>query len=171
LGGTAGNNSQTTYAQPPSGQQVSFGPPRGGMAPGGATMGGPGGGEATVNEALVSFLEKNQGSAKFLVAVEGAGSAEPIILATGEPVIAMGGFNGGDAAPTLEQFKQMVAAGEVHYVLVGGGMGGMGGNGGGPGGGEGTTSSVIQWVEQNGKEVSSDQYSGTSSGTLYRVGS
>ena len=171
LGGTAGNNSQTTHAQPPSGQQVSFGPPRGGMAPGGATMGGPGGGEATVNEALVSFLEKNQGSAKFLVAVEGAGSAEPIILATGEPVIAMGGFNGGDAAPTLEQFKQMVAAGEVHYVLVGGGMGGMGGNGGGPGGGEGTTSSVIQWVEQNGKEVSSDQYSGTSSGTLYRVGS
>ena len=166
LGGVAGDNRQIAYAQPPAGQQGGFGPPSGGTAPGFAG-GGPGG-EATVDDALVSFLEKNQGSAKFLVAVEGAGSAEPIILATGKPVIAMGGFNGSDPAPTLEQFKQMVEDGEVHYVLVGGGMGG---NGGGPGGGGGTTSSITQWVEQNGKAVSADQYSGTASGTLYRVGS
>ncbi len=165
--GGAPGDGQTAYVQPPSGQQGSFGPPSGGTAPGGAIAGGGPGGEATVDPALVSFLEKNQGSAKYLIAVEGAGSAESIILATGKPVMAMGGFNGSDSAPTLEEFKEMVASGQVHYVLVGGGMGG---NGGGPGGQQGTTSSIIQWLEQTGKEVSSADYSGTASGTLYQVG-
>jgi hypothetical protein len=70
--------------------------------------------------------------------------AAPYILATGKPVIAMGGFIGSDPAPTLAGFKQLVAGGQVHYVLVGGGITGgaaPGDFGGGlpkgfPGGGE-----------------------------------
>ncbi len=68
----------------------------------------------------VSYLEKHQGSAEYLVAVTGSQTAAPIILSTGKPVIAMGGFNGGDPAPTLAQFKTLVATGKVHYVVVGG---------------------------------------------------
>jgi hypothetical protein len=65
--------------------------------------------------------------------------AAPYILATGKPVIAMGGFIGSDPAPTLAGFKQLVASGQVHYVLAGGGTPGDFGEGlakGFPGGGE-----------------------------------
>ncbi len=52
--------------------------------------------------------------------------------------MAIGGFNGSDPWPTLEQFKSLVAAGEVHYFL-------SGGQGGGPGG-SGGTSEITSWV-------------------------
>jgi 4-amino-4-deoxy-L-arabinose transferase-like glycosyltransferase len=96
--------------------------------------------DASANQALVSYLEKHQGSAEYLVAVTGSQTAAPIILSTGKPVIAMGGFSGGDPAPTLAQFKTLVATGKVHYVVVSGGTGpgaalpGAASGGGFPGG-------------------------------------
>jgi Transcriptional regulatory protein, C terminal/Response regulator receiver domain len=52
-----------------------------------------------------------------------------VAVATGDPVMAIGGFNGSDPAPTLEQFQQYVAEGRIHYFLGGGRMGGaMGGS-------------------------------------------
>ncbi len=33
----------------------------------------------------------------------------------------IGGFNGSDPAPTLAEFEDLVATGQVRYVLVGGG--------------------------------------------------
>ena len=38
-------------------------------------------------------------------------------LASGAPVMAVGGFNGTDPYPTLEQFQQYVASGQIHYFL------------------------------------------------------
>ena len=32
----------------------------------------------------------------------------------------IGGFNGSDPSPTLEQFQQYVANGEIHYYIAGG---------------------------------------------------
>jgi len=78
---------------------------------------------SSANQALVAYLEKHQGSAEYLVAVTGSQTAAPLILSTGKPVIAMGGFSGGDPTPTLAQFKTLVATGKVHYVVVGGGTG------------------------------------------------
>ena len=49
-------------------------------------------------------------------------SAAGVQLATGQPVMAIGGFNGRDPAPTLEQFQQFVAEGRIHWFL--GGRGG-----------------------------------------------
>jgi 4-amino-4-deoxy-L-arabinose transferase-like glycosyltransferase len=178
--GSASTDGQGAYGQPPSAPAGSGEVPSGfnrgeygpanvsGGAPGAVAGGGGPGGESKLDEALVTFLEENRGTAKYLVAVQGAGSAESIIIASGEPVMAMGGFSNSDPAPTLEQFEQMVAAGEIHYVLVSGGIGGGGQGPGGPG--NGTVSSIIQWVKQNGHEVSSSEYSGTASGTLYQVG-
>lgn len=86
----------------------------------------------------MKYLEKHQGSATYLVAVNGSQSAAPFILESGKAVIAMGGFGGSDPAPTLNEFKHMVATGEVHYVYVSGGTGstaGAGGSGFGAGGG------------------------------------
>ena len=78
---------------------------------------------------MIAYLEANQGSAKYLVAATGSQTTAPIIIATGKPVVTIGGFNGGDNAPTVAQLAAMVAAGELKYVLLGGG-------GGGPGGGK-----------------------------------
>jgi hypothetical protein len=38
-------------------------------------------------------------------------------LASGAPVMAVGGFNGTDPYPTLEQFQQYVTDGRIHYFL------------------------------------------------------
>ena len=63
-------------------------------------------------------------------------------LATGNPVLPIGGFNGSDPSPTLAQFQQYVAEGKIHYFLGGGGFG--------PGrGGSNSSSEISTWVEQN----------------------
>ena len=64
-----------------------------------------------------------------------ANSAAGYQLATGEPVMAIGGFNGTDPAPTLAQFEQYVSEGKIHYYIAGGGgFGGFGGRAGWLGG-------------------------------------
>ncbi len=47
-----------------------------------------------------------------------------LALASDTTVMSIGGFTGSDPAPTLEQFQAYVAAGDVHYFVVGGGPGG-----------------------------------------------
>ena len=54
--------------------------------PGGFGGGGPRGGN--VSSQMVRYLEENQGSATWLVAVSSAQSAGSLILQTGRPVIA-----------------------------------------------------------------------------------
>ena len=59
--------------------------------------------------------------------------------------MAIGGFNGTSPSPTLAQFQQYVADGEIHYYVAGGGMGAMAG----PAGQTGTASTASQieeWV-------------------------
>jgi 4-amino-4-deoxy-L-arabinose transferase-like glycosyltransferase len=154
---------------PGNGQRPQFGGqhgPGGGFGGPGGGFGGPGGGfgQQTTNTALISYLKANRGSAKYLVAVFGAQTAAPIINATGENVLPIGGFDGSDPAPTLEAFKKMVASGEVKYVLSGG-NGAMGGNGGGMNnaGSTNSVSSQIQsWVTAH--FIADTAYKGT--GTL-----
>ncbi|MBZ4014663.1 glycosyl transferase [Streptomyces purpurogeneiscleroticus] len=76
----------------------------------------------------------------------GSQNAASYQLATGKPVMAVGGFNGSDPSPTLAQFKKYVKEGKIHYFL-GGGMGG------GPGGGQGSSSKITSWVADNYKKV------------------
>jgi hypothetical protein len=64
-----------------------------------------------------------------------------LALDSGRPVLAIGGFSGSDPAPTLRQFEQYVAAGDIHYYVAGGR--------GGFGGGRGTSGEIQTWVEQN----------------------
>jgi len=53
----------------------------------------------------------------------GANSAAGYQLATDDPVMAIGGFNGTDPSPTLAQFQAYVAEGKIHYYISGGGFG------------------------------------------------
>ena len=67
---------------------------------------------------------------RWVLATVGANEAAGYQLATGDAVMAIGGFNGTDPAPTLAQFEKLVAAGEIHYFIAGGGGGGRGAAGG-----------------------------------------
>src|SRR5439155_1282351 len=83
--------------------------------------------------ALAALLAQGGSSYRWVAATGSSSSAAPIELATGKAVMAIGGFTGSDQSITLARFKQLVAAGEIHYYIAGG-------NGGGPGGGGGVVS-------------------------------
>ncbi|MEU0506671.1 glycosyltransferase family 39 protein [Nocardia sp. NPDC005998] len=106
--------------------------------------GGPGGSTAN-NTALQQLL--NNTDNRWVAATVGAQSAGSLELSTGTSVMAIGGFTGGDNSPTLAQFQQYVANGEIHYFIAGG-MGAPGG-GMGPGGGSGSASEIAAWVKAN----------------------
>jgi hypothetical protein len=166
--------SLTTIGNGRTGAIVAAGPTDGGggAGPGGAGPGGGGpgfgGGDGVgdgigaANGGLIAYLEANQGSATYLVAAFGSQSSAPIIIASGKPVITIGGFNGGDPAPTLAEFQSLVASGKVRFLLVGGG-GGPGGGGGRAGGG----GQISQWAIENGTQVPASAYGGSTNGTLY----
>ncbi|MBT2551524.1 glycosyltransferase family 39 protein [Arthrobacter sp. ISL-5] len=116
----------------------------GGVGTGGADgTDGQAGGAAPSGSELASLLKSS--TAKWSGIVSGASQAASLELATGTNVIALGGWNGGDPYPTLAQFQEMVANGEIGYFISGGGMGG-GMGGGGPRGGN---SEVAAWVAAN----------------------
>ncbi|SCK30239.1 4-amino-4-deoxy-L-arabinose transferase [Streptomyces sp. ScaeMP-e48] len=135
----------------------------GGTAPGaageGGAFGGGGGGGmggllngASVSTEAKALLEKDADAYTWAAAAVGAQNAASYQLATGEPVMAIGGFIGSDPSPTLAQFKKYVAEGKIHYFVSGGTGGGMGGGGMG-GGGNGTSSQISSWVTENFTEV------------------
>ncbi|MEN9753406.1 MAG: hypothetical protein RL670_1097 [Actinomycetota bacterium] len=130
------------------------GGPNGGMRPGGPGAGAPGGGfggfGAQDNSTLIKYLQDSLGGAKYLLVTFGAQSAASFTTATGDNILPVGGFDGQDPAPTLAQFKAMVAKGEIKYVMTGGNGGGPGGPGGRGGqASTGTSSSIQDWVTSN----------------------
>ncbi|GLX03757.1 glycosyltransferase family 39 protein [Microbispora sp. NBRC 16548] len=131
---------------------------------GGRGMRGPGG---QVDAAMAAYLKRNKGGATWLVAVDSAQSASSLILSTGEPVIAMGGFTGSDPAMTVDKLQRYVAEGKLTYILIGDG---------GFGPSRGASSDVTEWVKAHGTQVEPAEYGGTDSGTdgdgssLYKLG-
>ena len=113
---------------------------------------------------MVSLLERDASKYEWVAAAVGANDAAGYQIATGDAVMAIGGFNGTDPYPTLSQFEKLVQEGKVHYFIAGGGgPGGFGragaggpvgfGGGGGVGPGAGSSSSdasaITSWVEQH----------------------
>jgi 4-amino-4-deoxy-L-arabinose transferase-like glycosyltransferase len=143
-----------------SGQTGGFG--GGGQGDGGGRLGGA---STTTDASLVNYLEANQGDATYLVAAFSSRSSSSIIIASGQPVVTIGGFNGADPAPTLAQFQQLVSSGQLRFVLI---SGNTGGGPGGGGGSSGSGTSISTWVTQHGSAVDASAYGGsTGSGTLY----
>ena len=82
-------------------------------------LGGAGGlgGGTNVSSALTALLKQDASRYMWVAATEGSEAAAPLELATGDAVMAIGGFNGTDPWPTLTVFKEMVAKHEVHYYV------------------------------------------------------
>ncbi|MEH0420027.1 ArnT family glycosyltransferase [Streptomyces sp. B21-083] len=156
-GGFPGGGNNSTQG---NGNSQSQGNQQGGMPGGGATgegggMGGGGGvggllNGASVSSAAKTLLEKNASDYTWAAAAIGAQNAASYQLSTGDPVMAIGGFNGTDPSPTLAEFKKYVADGKIHYFIS------SGSGGGGMGGSSSTTSTSSQissWIESNFKKV------------------
>jgi len=136
----------------------------------------------SVNSPLARYLTEHRSGEKYLAATLNANTAAPIILATGEPVMALGGFSGGDHILSMSQLEAKVKAGEVRYFLVsaqtdagpqGPGQPPAGGNpppngnqppganqppGGGPPGGQ--NSELTQWVSKTCASVPASEWQG-----------
>ncbi len=134
-----------TAATPHSGAIPSVGPTSG--------FGGPPGflDIRTPDPALAATLSADAGDYTWVAAAVGSNNAAGYQLATGAPVMAIGGFNGTDPAPTLEQFKQYVEQGRIHYFIDGGMM--MGPRHGENSGSD-DAEQITQWVSDNFPEQS-----------------
>ncbi|WP_069171530.1 ArnT family glycosyltransferase [Streptomyces griseus] len=130
--------------------------PGGGMPAGATGEGGMGGGGmggllngASVAAEAEALLTQDADAYTWVAAAIGSQNAASYQLATGKPVMAVGGFNGSDPSPTLAQFEEYVADGRIHYLI----SSGTGGGRGGGMGGAGTSSQISAWVEENFTEV------------------
>jgi 4-amino-4-deoxy-L-arabinose transferase-like glycosyltransferase len=79
-----------------------------------------------------------------VAATVNSNSAAGYQLASDDPVMAIGGFNGTDPAPTLAQFEKYVSEGKIHYFISGGGAGGFGRGGSGD-----DSTKITSWVESH----------------------
>ena len=75
-------------------------------------------GYAAPDPKLLAFLDRNRGDARFTLATLNATSASPFVIAAGMPVAALGGFVGQDPIITPRGLQEMVATGEVRFVMV-----------------------------------------------------
>jgi hypothetical protein len=121
--------------------------PTGGPAPRRGGTGGIGvmGGllnAGSVGDELAATLSEDASSYTWVAATTGANNAAGYQLATQLPVMPVGGFNGTDPSPTLEQFQQWVAEGRIHWFIGGGvGFGGVGGSS--------VSAQISNWVAAN----------------------
>ncbi|MFC7620874.1 ArnT family glycosyltransferase [Microlunatus sp. GCM10028923] len=133
-GGPSGGR-MIIYGPPPGGPPGQGQPDGGGMRQGGAAPPGQDGarepefgragggflGGGTANEEIVAKLRADAEAYSWAAATTGSQSAATYQLASGVPVMAIGGFNGSDPSPTLAEFQQLVAEGRIHYYLGGAG--------------------------------------------------
>ncbi len=96
----------------------------GGFGPGGAADGGGGVGGllngADVSDEAVALLVDDAADYTWVAATTGSQNASSYQLATEQPVMAIGGFNGSDPSPTLDQFRTYVAEGQIRYYIASG---------------------------------------------------
>ena len=90
------------------------------------------------------MLLENADSYTWVAATTGSENAASYQLPTERSVMPIGGFNGGDPSPTLEQFQAYVSDGRIHYYI--GGSSNIGGGGRMVGT---DTSTITTWVAEN----------------------
>jgi 4-amino-4-deoxy-L-arabinose transferase-like glycosyltransferase len=145
----------------PGGTARTGGAAGGGSFSAGGNAGGNAGGLLNASKpsaALIALLSRDAGRYTWVAATVGSNDAAGYQLATGDPVMAIGGFNGTDPYPTLSEFEKLVHEGKIHYFIASGGGGA--GAAGGTGAGDNSTSSAIEsWVTSH---FSSTTVGGTS---------
>ena len=156
-GGMGGFGGAARGALPGGGQAGQLGTPPGttqggtGTTPGGAgttrgtgRAGGMGGllDATTPSTEVVAALTADADQYTWVAATVGSQNAAGLQLATQLSVMPIGGFNGSDPSPTLAQFQQYVADGQIHFFYGSGGFRGQNG-------GSSVSSDIATWVQSN----------------------
>ncbi|OBK76017.1 glycosyltransferase family 39 protein [Mycobacterium sp. 1274761.0] len=129
--------SVATAASPHVGAIPSVGPAGHGSGPPGGLLNAP-----TPGPRLTSTLAADAGQFTWAAAALGSNNAAGYQLASGVPVMAVGGFNGTDPSPTLREFQRLVADKKIHYFIGGRVMFGRWGSSG-----SGEAETIADWVE------------------------
>jgi 4-amino-4-deoxy-L-arabinose transferase-like glycosyltransferase len=98
---------------------------------------------STPSAAITSALRSDASRYTWVAALVGSNEAAGYQLAAREPVMAIGGFNGTDPAPTLAQFEKYVKDKKIHYFIA------TGSGFGSPGAGSDDASLIASWVESH----------------------
>jgi 4-amino-4-deoxy-L-arabinose transferase-like glycosyltransferase len=69
-----------------------------------------------VDQALLDYLEPRTSSDSYLLAVPSSMQGSDFVIATGRPVLYLGGFMGMDQVVTTDQLSQMVKAGKLRFI-------------------------------------------------------
>lgn len=144
--GTALDNRQPGQPAQPGGSGGPSGSGQPGQPGGPNQLGQPGGaggllGARVPSAQLRELLELDSDSYAWVAATVGANNAAGYQLATGDPVLPVGGFNGTDPSPTVAEFQRYVTAGEIHWFIGGGGFRGANG-------GSSASSEIATWVAE-----------------------
>jgi hypothetical protein len=69
-----------------------------------------------INQQLLSFLQANTQDMKYLMAVPSSMQGADYVIATGRPVLYIGGFMGQDPVVNADGLAQLVADGDLRYI-------------------------------------------------------
>lgn len=133
----------STMPQAGPGERVTFGQGAGGGA----------GRNSNANDQLLAYVTKNNTGEPCLFATTDSQTAQSYII-SGKPVIALGGFSGGDN--TLVKLEQMVKDKQIKFFLI------PSGSGFGGGGREGNNN-VVSWIRAHSTEVPKEEWQSGSS--------
>lgn len=103
-------------------------------------------------ERLLAFLKAHRNRETFIVAVPNAVVAAPLILATRQPVMAMGGYLGDDPILTPGRLARLRDEGKLRFVLLGGFTLA-------PDKQKAALAGIARWVRANGRPVAPEQWS------------
>jgi len=112
---------------------------------------------------LTSYLIAHREAAKFLVAVPNANVAAPMIISTGLPVMAIGGYLGDDPIRTASDIEKLAADRQLRFVMLGGFTLA-------PAKQAAALDPIARWVRANGRPVDPKLWRlPASAGTPYRI--
>lgn len=81
------------------------------------------GNRESVNSELIQFLQANTQDVEYLLAVPSSQQGANLVIATGRPVLYIGGFGGQDEVVSVSDLQEMVTNNELRYILYGGDRG------------------------------------------------
>ncbi len=98
---------------------------------------------------IIEYLEENRNGATYLAVTESSmQSGAELILQSGEAVMILGGFNGGDETATLDEFIDMVKDNEVRYAVLSRDAG------------QNANREIYEWIKQNAEVIPPRIYGG-----------
>lgn len=101
-----------------------------------------------VSNRVAAAVRRNAASHTWGAAIVGAQNAARYQLATGHPVLAVGGFSGSDPFPTLARFRSYTEQGRIRYFVAPAAAPAPGHGGPGPAAGE-PAARITAWVEEH----------------------